>query len=450
MATHTGRIKRQLAQLGFRQVLRGAQGDPQGTVSRLLEIAGRFTSHPQYHGAIELLSRRVSDDPRVIRKIRLLLKNPDILEKMFTNWALNSLFIGAPERRKHVARGLRTPTTLQIDPTSACNLQCPGCWAGEYEKSDRIEPERLDRLFDEMKELGIYWVTLSGGEPLVYPHLVELMEKHNDMFFMAYTNGTLLDDATADELGRLGNFTPAFSLEGWRETTDARRGKGVFDQVTAAMDRCARRGIPFGASLTATRENVRELYSDEFMCFLDDQGVLYIWVFHYIPIGRSPDLDLMITPEQRLWMVNRISELREQYLMAMVDFWNDGHQAAGCIAGGRLYAHIAASGDVEPCGFVHFALDNISDTTLLEALNSPLFQAFEKRQPFNDNLLAPCPLIDNPDALREIIKETEASGTHPGAEDCLRGATAEYLDDLSSRWRRASNETNEKMMSQRD
>ncbi len=429
------RIERQLAQLGFRQILRRAQRNPEETMHQILNVASRFTQDSTYRQAIEAISERVNKDPRVTQKLRRLLKNPDVVETLFATWVLNSLFLTAPIRRRKIEAGLRVPTTLQIDPTSACNLRCPGCWAGEYGQSDRISPERLDQLFDEMKELGIYWVTLSGGEPLIYPHLLELMEKHNDMFFMAYTNGTLLDDQMADEMARLGNFTPAFSLEGGRERTDARRGNGTFDQVITAMERCSERGIPFGASLTATRENVRELYSDDFMAPLNERGVLYIWVFHYIPIGRSPDLQLMVTPEQRLWMVKRMRELRATYPMAMVDFWNDGHQVEGCIAGGRLYAHINAAGDVEPCGFVHFAIDNINETPLADALGSPLFEAFADRQPFNDNLLAPCPFIDNPQALREIIAETEAAATHDGADSSLEGETAEHLDETSERWR---------------
>ncbi len=328
----------------------------------------------------------------------------------------------------------------QIDPTSACNLQCPGCWAGKYEQSDRISPERLDELMDKMKELGIYWVVLSGGEPFMYPHLIEILEKHNDMAFMAYTNGTLINESMADELARVGNLSPAFSLEGWRENTDARRGEGTFDRVVDAMQRCADRGIPFGTSLTATSQNVGEICSERFMSFLDEQRAIYVWIFHYIPIGRSPDLDMMLSPQQRLWMLDQIDRVRRAHPMVIVDFWNDGHYVNGCIAGGRFFAHINAAGDVEPCGFAHFSLDNINDTSLLEALNSGLFAKFAENQPFNDNHLAPCPIIENPHALRKIVRETGARGTHADAEKLLCGDTAEHLDRLSECWRRQSAE----------
>ncbi len=432
------RLTQRLARMGFKQVIRMMRNNPEENLDRLLSIARNFARDPGHQEAIEVFSERVRGDDNAMRKIKMLFKDPHIAEKVFVNFVLNSTLLTAPRRKRNTEKGLRSPTTLQIDPTSACNLRCPGCWAGEYEQSDRIESDRFARLLEEMKEMDMYFVVLSGGEPFLYPYLLDLVNEHDDMYFMAYTNGTRIDEAMADSLAEAGNITPAFSLEGRREATDARRGEGVFDKVMEAMDRCAERGVPFGASLTATRENVKEIYSDEFISLLDDKGVSYMWVFHYIPIGREPDLDMMITPEQRLWMVHRTDELRKTYPIAIVDFWNDGHLIDGCIAGGRVYAHVTAAGDVEPCGFVHYSLDNINDVSLKDALNSPLFMGFAERQPFSDNLLAPCPFIDNPGALREIVEESGASETHSGAGDSLQGSAAEHLDQHSETWHNLS------------
>ncbi len=428
------RLTQRLARMGFRQVIRMMRSNPEENLGRMLSIARQFAREPGHKEAIEVFSERVRGDDRAMRKIRMMFRDPHIAEKFFINFILSSTLLTAPRRRRRAEQGMQSPTTLQIDPTSACNLRCPGCWAGEYQQSDRIEPDRLNRLLEEMKELDMYFVVLSGGEPFLYPHLMDLVQEHDDMFFMAYTNGTRIDEGMADAMAEAGNITPAFSLEGRREVTDARRGEGVYDEVMAAMDRCAQRGIPFGSSLTATRENVEEIYSHDFISMLDEKGVSYMWVFHYIPIGRDPDLDMMITPEQRLWMVDRTDELRKTYPIAIVDFWNDGHLIDGCIAGGRVYAHITAAGDVEPCGFVHYSLDNINEVSLKRALQSPLFRGFAERQPFSDNLLAPCPFIDNPAALRDIVRESNAEETHAGAADSLAGDAAEYLDEQSETW----------------
>jgi MoaA/NifB/PqqE/SkfB family radical SAM enzyme len=113
-----------------------------------------------------------------------------------------------------------------------------------------------------------------------------------------------------------------------------------------------------------------------------------------------------------------------------MDFWNDGEYVKGCIAGGRCYLHINANGDIEPCAFIHYADSNIKDKTLLQAYKSPLFMQYRKNQPFNENHLRPCPLLDNPGRLTNMVKESGAKSTdliHPeDVEDlcakCLNAA----------------------------
>lgn len=427
-------LKDRLTQTGLRQAIRLASRNPKRNIPILINIARQFASYGRYLEALNRLDDRIQRDPNVLRKAKLAVKNPKIVAKFVENWALNSLFLTGPIRRQRVEQGKPCPTVVLLDPTSACNLNCDGCWAGEYEQSDRLNPKRFDALLQEMKDIGIYWTIFSGGEPLLYPHLIDLMKKHNDMAFMAFTNGTLLDANYADALEAAGNFSPVFSLEGGRHATDGRRGEGVFDRVIQAMDRCRDRGIPFGVSLTATRDNIDEIVSDDFVQFLDEKGCVYIWIFHYMPIGRDPDFELMLTPQQREDLAHRSSELRGQYPMLIIDFWNDGPLIDGCIAGGRVYLHINAAGDVEPCAFVHVATHNINEVSFEEALESPLLEAFRKHQPFSKNHYAPCPLIDNPETLRDIVKESGAEGTHPGAEAILKGENARQLDRIAKTW----------------
>lgn len=153
---------------------------------------------------------------------------------------------------------------------------------------------------------------------------------------------------------------------------------------------------------------------------------------------------MMITPEQREMLAYKIPKIRSNKTFLFADFWNDGAFTDGCIAGGRKYFHINAKGEVEPCAFVHFAMDNIKDKSLREVLQSPLFKAYQKRQPFTDNLMAPCPIIDNPHELRAIIKESGANPTHQEAESVLKGEVADFLDDLSSHWHEKSKPIDEK------
>ena len=111
-----------------------------------------------------------------------------------------------------------------------------------------------------------------------------------------------------------------------------------------------------------------------------------------------------------------------------MDFWNDSEFVGGCIAGARSYLHINANGDIEPCAFIHYADSNIRDKTLIEAYKSPLFMAYHNGQPFNCNHLRPCPLLDNPEALRRMVHESGAVSTDCEAPEDVDELTAKCRD----------------------
>lgn len=414
-------------------VLEKATGDIDRLAPRVFALLERMAVQPDYERTIQTVRRRWETDLQWQERIINLKPNPRMVRHMVMDWVVKGYLAGAKQREKlGKSLGYTPPSFLLLDPTEACNLRCKGCWAGNYEI--RTLPfELVDRVCREAKEMGIHWFVLSGGEPFAYAHLFDILAKHQDIMFLSFTNGTLIDKRAADNLANLGNMSPCFSLEGFQEATDARRGEGVFDQVMQAMDLLRERGLIYGTSLTATRNNVEELFSDAFIDHLIDKGVMYVWVFHYVPIGRDPDLSMMITPAQREWLYHRVRELRDKKPIFIADFWNDGEYVSGCIAG-RQYAHINAKGDVEPCAFVHFALDNIHDTSLAEALGSPLFEGYRSRQPFHPNLLTPCPIVDHPCALRSIVSESGAHITHEGADGILAEDVSQFLDERAAEW----------------
>jgi MoaA/NifB/PqqE/SkfB family radical SAM enzyme len=194
------------------------------------------------------------------------------------------------------------------------------------------------------------------------------------------------------------------------------------------MDRLRERGVLFTFSATVTRQNFEVVTSAAFIDFWIERGCFLGWYFIYMPIGREPHLEMMPTPEQRVEMSWRIKRHRRTTGVFLVDFWNDGEHAGGCIAGARKYLHINNRGDVEPCVFCHFATDNIRRTSLAAAMNSPFFRAIKSRQPYHEDLRRPCIMIDNPHVLREVCAETGARGTHPGAESLLD----DYADALDA------------------
>ena len=231
---------------------------------------------------------------------------------------------------------------------------------------------------------------------------------------------------------RLGNISVAMSLEGFEQVNDGRRGQGVYQKVMHAMDLMQKYGLLYGLSICYTRANIDTITSDEFLDMIIDKGCSYAWYFHYMPVGNDADSSLLPTMEQRQYMLKRVRQIRHEKMLFTMDFQNDGEFVGGCIAGGRNYLHINPNGDVEPCVFIHYSNVNIHDVTLLEALNQPLFQQYRNHQPFNKNLLRPCPMLENPEILQEMVKASGAHSTDmqsPESAEHLCGKCVDYAKD---------------------
>lgn len=343
---------------------------------------------------------------------------------------------------------MHMPAFMVISPTYACNLKCTGCYAGEYGDKHQMEPELFDKIISEGKSLGFYFYVISGGEPFTYRPLWDILAKHDDCYFLIYTNGTLIDEKTAEKIARLGHIAPALSIEGKEEETDFRRGIGTFQRLLTAFTNLRNAQAVYGVSITHTRRNHKILMADEFWDMLIENKAIFTWIFQYIPIGLAPDLSLMVTPEERLDRLCLLKRLRREKEILVADFWNDGPHVNGCLAGGANYFHINADGYVEPCVFVHFALDNIKEKPLVEILNSPFFREIRERAPYGENLLRPCMVIDRPEILRELYHKYQLRPTHPGAETILT-SLAPAIREAAESWAKISSPIWEKEYARR-
>ena len=336
------------------------------------------------------------------------------------------------------------PWAILLDPTSACNLHCTGCWAAEYGNRLNLSYDEIDDIIRQGKELGIYLYIYTGGEPLVRKNdLIRLCEKHSDCVFLCFTNATLIDEAFADEMLRVGNFVPAISLEGFEEATDGRRGNGVYKKVMDALEILRSKKLIYGISSCYTSANYESITSEEYLDKVIEMGAWFIWYFHYMPVGNDAAPELMPTSAQRKGTYDRIRRYRAEKPLFAMDFQNDAEYVGGCIAGGRRYLHINANGDIDPCVFVHYSDSNIREKTLLEALRSPMMMAYHQRQPFNKNMLRPCPMLENPEKLREMVS---CAGAH--STDLQSPESVEHLcskcDHYAEGWKPVADELWEK------
>ena len=429
-------IPKTLSKIGLKTAYSYIEKDPGRNLPKLMEWVDKLAgdgpnSFPEQREAF----RTVINDPdnnmyQLIMNIFREVDN-DVVKAVFENFFLNANIIGWPKQEEMREKyGCNIPWAILLDPTSACNLHCTGCWAAEYGNKLNLTLDEIDSIIRQGKELGVYMYIYTGGEPLVRKDdLITLCQQHSDCQFLAFTNATLIDEAFADEMLRVKNFIPAISLEGFEAATDARRGNGVYQKVVRAMSILRNKRLPFGISACYTSQNLDSISSDQFIDQLVKWGARFIWHFHYMPVGNDAVPALLPSPSQREAMYHRVREIRATKPIFAMDFQNDGEYVGGCIAGGRRYLHINANGDVDPCVFIHYSDSNIREKSLLDCLRSPIFMAYHDGQPFNDNHLRPCPMLENPEKLREMVHRTGAHSTDlqsPESVDHLCDKCASY------------------------
>lgn len=421
MKTRKETVKDSLQTMGLKKAFEYVEQNPEENLNKLLDAVKLFDRSGAVKKQLDTVTK-VSGD-KGSNWYQLMLKffhdvHPSVRKKVFENLLLNASLHGIPYQKELEAKyNCNIPWAILMDPTSACNLHCTGCWAAEYGNKLNLTMEEWDSIICQGKELGIYMYIYSGGEPLVRKNdILAMCEKHDDCMFLSFTNGTLIDEQFADGMCRVGNFVPAISVEGYAEETDSRRGNGCYDAVEKAMKILKERNLLFGISCCYTKENAEVIGSESYFDDMIDKGAMFAWFFTYIPVGHHAAPDLIATPEQREFMYHQIRGFRKTKPLFTLDFWNDGEYVKGCVAGGREYLHINANGDIEPCAFIHYSDSNIRDKTILDACLSPLFMQYRQNQPFNENMLRPCPLLDNPEKLVQMVEKSGARSTdlqHP-------------------------------------
>ena len=430
MGSLTHKAARTAAGIGIDQALKKVtRGDREAELLKLIDLAEKYTSGTNL--SIDFTSYRnmLQDDGSALSQYlnRALDEiDPNVLKTTLLNFGFEAMLNGTMTIRKmREVHQCNIPWLILMDPTSACNLHCTGCWAAEYGNKLNLTFDEIDSIITQGKEMGVYMYIYTGGEPLVRKKdLIALCEKHSDCQFLSFTNATLIDEAFANEMLRVKNFIPAISVEGFESATDGRRGNGTYQKVIQAMAILKEKHLPFGLSCCYTSQNLDSISSYEFIDQMIQWGARFVWYFHYMPVGNDAVPELLPNPEQREFMYHRIRDIRATKPIFAMDFQNDGEYVGGCIAGGRRYLHINANGDCDPCVFIHYSNANIRDMSLLDVLRSPIFMAYHDGQPFNDNHLRPCPMLENPEKLREIVKATGAHST-----DLQSPETVDHLCD---------------------
>jgi MoaA/NifB/PqqE/SkfB family radical SAM enzyme len=371
------------------------------SIDDIMKITGVF----EMENLAEYLNNGVETIVR--QALKASLKNP--LESAFILKFMSAQQKASKRRLQAEKEGTHVPPFLIASISSQCNLFCAGCYARANNSisndvcNQQLGDAEWERIFGEAEEMGIAFMLLAGGEPLMRRNVIGAAARFNSIVFPIFTNGTMIDDGYIRLLNKNRNLVPMLSLEGGREQTDKRRGEGVYGKLTEVISKLSKKGILYGVSITVTKQNLTGVTDEKFIKDLYDDGCKVVVFVEYVPVtdntGTSaPDsADRMILSE-RQDMLRAVFED-----MLIVAFPGDEEEFGGCLAAGRGFFHINPMGGAEPCPFSPYSDTSLKNCSLQDALKSPLFRKLEMGGLLAGEHLGGCALYGREAEIRELL-----------------------------------------------
>ena len=343
----------------------------------------------------------------VSEAVKATLRNPKESAFMLRFAAVSRT--ASKKRRKAEDKGEHIPPFIIASITSKCNLHCAGCYSRcnhatvDSEPVKQLTDEEWLNVFNEAEELGISFILLAGGEPMLRRGVIEAAGKKQNILFPIFTNGTFLDERYLEMFEKCRNLIPVMSIEGSPELTDERRGAGVYDMLSNNMDEIKKRGLIFGVSVTVTTRNYNEVTSQAFLDSLAEKGCKVVIFVEYVPVTEESK-ELAPTDTEREFMQSEIIRLRKTLPeMVYISFPGDEKSSGGCVAAGRGFFHINSHGGAEPCPFSPYSDINVRDSSLKDAMNSPLFRKLRDEGYLLEDHSGGCVLYEKRELVQQIL-----------------------------------------------
>ncbi|MCR5320844.1 MAG: radical SAM protein [Lachnospiraceae bacterium] len=362
------------------------------------------------HAAFDIGAYMTKGVERVVKDaVKATLKDPT--ESIFMAKYAMATKKASEIRKNFDAEGLHVPPFLIASITSNCNLHCKGCYSRQNHATedctpkDQLTDEDWAQIFNEAESLGISFILLAGGEPLLRPGVIEAASRKPSILFPIFTNGVYISDKYYELFDRCRNLVPIMSIEGHKEATDARRGEGIYDKLLSNMEVFKKKHLLFGGSITVTTENFDDVLSDDFVTMLQGYGCKAMIYVEYVPVSDDSK-DLALSEEQEQQLRDRIDELRQKYEeMVFISFPGDEKSSGGCVAAGRGFFHINSHGGAEPCPFSPFSDTNVKDVSLKGAISSRLFKLLQDGDILKDDHVGGCVLFEKKDLVQSLLSQ---------------------------------------------
>ena len=351
---------------------------------------------------INLFNKSISDS--LIMNKKYLFRHPSYLaafSKIIRNIKKQN------EKRAALAdnEGLIVPPILILSVTNSCNLNCVNCYAcgQNRDQSSEISFDDIHRVVDEAIELGVSMILIAGGEPLMKQGILEIPKMHTDTLFVLFTNGLLMDSTIQSEIKHTKNLIPVISIEGDMETTDTRRGKGMYQSIIDKMSELAQKDIMYGSSITLTSENYDSVINSGYLEWLEGSGCAASFLIEYVP--QSENDPLVLEPEQKLDLAQQEMRLSEKHDMLVIALPGDEEKYGGCLAAGRGFLHISSEGSLEACPFAPYSDTNIKNMPLKQALKSKLMADIRSNHSELTEARGGCALNENREWVQSLMSK---------------------------------------------
>lgn len=341
-------------------------------------------------------------------------------------------------RAEHAKRSLVVPPFMILSITSKCNLKCRGCYASANgtvngsTTSSQLDRNQWRKVLSQARELGVLGFIIAGGEPFMFPDLIELCSEYSDRFFVIVTNGTSITEADYARLRKSTNIGVVVSLEGGKSATDARRGEGVYVRAMSSIRRLLKTGVFTGVSITVTKRNLDYWMDEANIDAVTDLGIRLGVFIEYIPDtastanslgGGCPSIseflvdvdvankdsdDLTLSPDEQRVFRGRILEYRSSKPIYIIHSPADEEYFGGCVSAGRGFVHVTPAGDLTPCPVSNIATHNLSTSTLREGLLSPLFSRLRESDILKTGHATSCALVSHRKEVEEIARSVDS------------------------------------------
>lgn len=278
---------------------------------------------------------------------------------------------------------------ISWNATNQCNMYCAHCYRDAGQKAEEeLNTLEAKKLLEEIARAGFKIMIFSGGEPLMRPDIVELVQHAANLGLRPVfgSNGTLLTKDLARALKKAGTMGMGISLD---STDPAKHDKlrvypGGWEQALRGMAYCREAGLPFQIHTTVMEWNQAEIEAITDLAV--ELGAVAHHIFFLVPTGRAVNIEEeSLRAREYEELLERILEKQKQVPIELKptcapQFMRIARQkglkmrfSKGCLAG-TSYCIISPKGDVQPCAYLNILAGNVRETPFDQIWReSPLF-----------------------------------------------------------------------------